>query len=634
MKHAKLLSVIVILVAIIAVAYSPFLRTLSQLSILGVSNVQLEPTGFASETGEWMGSFWLILATTSGGEEHEFLKFDNSLVSSASANRTSTGQQVVVRGNITVQIITSAPYWEREVEIARIEVTNKMYGGWVSKANVYSYGKTAESVDPVTAEVYRPTGTWILHTPFSIVVTKVGENAFTQTFGPFDSVLTDTNYVISNPADPSGKEKMLLTVHSKLLGGYGQPSLDDFVMFKAAPESFTFKGSDIVSDLSASSNSRNSYANYWFGVNDFTPQGSGLYAYAGLLENSPVILQNNLFGQSGSLLAEEYPGWYRSDDFWNYRAYPIKPDIYQDNASTTPYGKSLVNYLKDQLHYETVNWNGFYGKSFLMPNSTFNKVRLYMPFASANNLFTLRISTEFADTYVYKTSVGDFKITDAYWFTSHTKDATISDADMLIVKVRNALGSDARADIACTPSSSISNLIRINPVGDSAIIGSQEQLFQFTVTNLGTDAEVFGTILITVKDSLGNEDAKETVNVKLLKKSGTAQNRLTVYVVERDTSKMLPSMLVTIKYGVNAASKQTTLDGKAVFELANYQGLLTIYIAEDTDHQATKLDYGVGVGENTAFVYVDRKSSIPLWAIGVAAIAVIVIVALILKRKK
>jgi len=141
-----------------------------------------------------------------------------------------------------------------------------------------------------------------------------------------------------------------------------------------------------------------------------------------------------------------FPGVYREDTATDFIMKPYPAKIFEDKpqgvpvedivvegvtVEGTPFGYSLVNYLANERGHQLFTLDDFdeYNQGIEIVN---NKMRVYLPLSSFNNLVTVWISTELADAVVYQPVPAKGVITAIDWLGS----GEISDKDIAKVTVK------------------------------------------------------------------------------------------------------------------------------------------------------------------------------------------------------
>lgn len=496
---------------------------------LSVSEVRIAPEGGGFEdpsTNEWRGSFWIITATTDTKESYMLYRFNQSQSENYGQNEID-GKTIVPTAEIEIRITPRQPFWERQLEPESYLVYNRTYGTHRDYLTKQVSKLLGDSVPPLFADVLQceSDAVWILHTPFDITIKKTGDNPFTKTetidtFGGTDSI------VITNPDDNS--EKLMITTLSKSETGYGQPSMNRILIFN---ETIAFeKTTPLVKVIEFGKNSAGitisdeCFAFYWFGGGpDYLAIGdegkrdeevlyweddhSCMHAYRWGL-GFPL-------GKNNLLTDGDFPGSYRDDPggiFPEQEIKPIPAKILTDNNSTNPPGLSLVNYLVEKAGFGTMNLNAWNEGWDITSNY---KLRIYLPNGAASSLITMKISTELADSVVYRPLAGDGRIDQFFWDSTKTTKASIVDTDMAVLKVKQWASNSSKVTV--TASVPVNTPVSITPQKDAAIIEPMGvYTSNFEVSNLGVDAKQDINVTFTVTNDLGTVTDSVVLELELL----------------------------------------------------------------------------------------------------------------------
>jgi hypothetical protein len=490
---------------------------------LAVSTIYIEPTGYEdTSTHEWKGSFWVITATTDTKESFVFYQFNETEASSFGQNKIDN-KAIVPIATIKITITPRQPYWERPL---RAEdpwmVYPKTYGTYRNYITKLPSKIEETYVEALYAEVLScgVDDLWTRHTPFDVTVEKIGTNPFTQT-ERVDTIGGTEILVLTNPADSS--EKLMISNLGQLGTGYGQPSIDEIIIFEKGTESIAFDRTKVENAIKYGRNldtggvlSDESYAFYWFGGGStylapssheevrwyFDDKSPAHAVYIGALEYRKLVEDS------------DFPGSYRDDgpNFWDERALPIAADIWDDNVATNPIGLSLINYLKQKIKGE-VDLNKSWGQGWTITEG--NKLRIYMPSGAASSLITIKISTELADSVVYQPIVGNGKIEQAFWDSTKTTKSLIKDNETAVLKVKQYASKTSKLTV--TPSIPANVPVSVSPLMDSAIVDPNAvHTFQFEIRNLGTQVNQSSTVTFTITNDLGTVTDTATLDFDLI----------------------------------------------------------------------------------------------------------------------
>jgi len=590
-----------IIIAVLLMQFYP----LALLSVFSVSQITLQQQGYEdSATHEWKGSYWVLALVTDTFENYKAVSYTFNDVEAQGAN-TIGEKTLVVNSEIKVTIIPEKPYYERSMQYVTYTVYPKTYGTGMNKIITALIGKLGEdtAVPELKATVLEFTiESWKLYTPFTIQLYKNGvlkDEKHVNTLGG-----TETIILMADPGETLRVQNL-----GKLGTGLGEPNFGDVVVFDAA-HIFKVEG-DIRNEISYDK-SGYSFSNYWFGGGSYPAYSSG-GAYAGevkrwLTDGSPA----NYYVWGGinfPILTGMFPGVYSADTFTDYCMKPVAADIFNDKAKDkpvtgSPFGYSLVNYLANVRSHRLYTLSDFdeYNQGIEIKD---NKMRIYLPLSSVNNVVTVWISTELADAIVYQPVPAKGTITAVDWLGS----GEISDKDVAIVSVRQD-GKDG-GRITITASGTAGYPMSVSPITDSVILKYGEtHTFFFTVKNLGTGTAQSGTLRFTLTNDMGEQTDQKTLGFKLQPQIGD-QTILTVMLYDKESFK--PSgILVTVNYGVNSKSGVAS-NGYVTFDLGTYKGGVSIATQETDAYMAMSTTATVTAGQNSVFLMLQKKGQLFLW---------------------
>ncbi|MGB9722258.1 MAG: hypothetical protein ACPL28_12360, partial [bacterium] len=387
---------------------------------LSVTNIYIEPTGYEEpSTHEWKGSFWIVTAIVNTKESFLFYNFNQTKASSYGQNKIGD-KTIVPTATIRITITPRQPYWEIPLKNNRYLVYPKTYGAyfnyWSPEYKLRGPDKIQDIfVPPLYVDVLECdiNDVWTLHTPFDIMVEKVGQNAFTKTIEEINTVGGTNIISVENPADNS--EKMIITDLGKLGTGYDQPPFNKIIIFNKTvafeKTDDLLKAVDYWKAIDKETHTRltqENFAFYWFGGGRFKSEGK----YDVLFwpdDCSPAHCCKKPPLNYYSLVEDDdFPGSYRQDgpNPWDQRALPIAANI-----------ADLINYLQNVANFTTLNLNLFKENWTLTSE---NKLCIYLPTGAASSVITMKISSELADSVVYQPIVANGKVEQAFWDSTKT----------------------------------------------------------------------------------------------------------------------------------------------------------------------------------------------------------------------
>jgi len=613
LQHQLIMASVAFLVLVLTLGFTSQIF-LFKGTVLSVSNITIEPQGYEDPaTGEWKGSFWVILMTTDMSDQVASYKFDEA--ESEKGTNTIGDDTLVPQSTVTIRIDPEQPYYERELEIQQVMVSPKTSGAW---ANAFGgWGKMSEedaTCEPVYSGHYEfGVGSWTLHTPFKVTVLKngvqIGEKTINTVGGTGIYRIPET-----------GDEYVHITDLGKLGTGYGEPQIDNLLYFSNdyifeadayARNLIKFDGTGGLSgsDVSAfQSQDGESYSTYWFGTlrwaDDKTP--AGFLDRPGL---TPSLVDSDDFG-----------GWARRDD-WARNA--VAPPIFPGDKPT---GKMAFMSLMEYLTYKGIS-------KVSMPNwlnrievTDDKKMRLYMPFGAVSSLITVKISTELADTIVWQPLVANFEITEFPDFGDIADRITTT----ITIKCLEGGGSGT-IWLSKEPEDAP---ISINPltIGTGSMKAGDIKTFDVEILNLGTEQEISGRLRAGVKNALGTETDHAYAKFKLLKKTG-AETILTVKTIYQEDKSVVTGITITVEYAEQSKSGITNTAGQGLitFSLGSYEGNVDITSASTDIYKSQSATAHVTAGQQTTVVlelykYDEPEPEIP-WLLIIAVLVVVIVAA-------
>jgi len=611
-------------------------------SILAVSSVYIDPQyGYEDPaTGEWVGSYWMVLSTTSSYDQHIFYDF-NDVEATKYGQDTVGDKQLMPEASISIRVDVARPYVESSVTVNPYKICPDTWGrhfvfptGSNTKLPEYyawdegrnEWVKKFDGPIPQTSVTVKETvGDWLVHIPLRFTVTKIDDennvvqlvsddlqNGWWNASGP--SALKPIWFY--NPENPD--ERMKVKLEGQLGTGFSF-NFPDMLVFADRSDMVFEKTAELLNDMRYES-----YANQYAYIN---------YWYSGLGLDGEYV-QGWRTNDDGSIYVHDTSakGIFGQTGFFENWEYPLPMYIYEDPPLINGQQyKGMIHYLTDR-HRKLENWEvDKWGVGWQLGD---DYMRVNLPFNSYLWLYTLQISTELADTYVYQPSYTDGEILSARWASSNGVDATISDQDQLAVTVENIGTVEGNLWIS----------YEITPLDAPLMIsgdGKQFQTgevytFQSTAKNLGPQNEVTGSINIQLINDAGDIRDEETVTFTLLPITGVTT--LNVKVVDKsNTARLLSGISISVQYGVDSQLKTST-SGWATFELGSYQGPVEV-IADETSNYYGEAETGiVETGSNLIELRLQAKQSGEAdytWLLILAAIGSgTVIVIVILKKKK
>lgn len=510
---------------ILFLAVTVFLVPYAESSVISISRVSIDPTGYEdSTTREWRGSFWVITATVDTSESYLFFNATTSALSGLNSIQDKT---IIPASTIKITVTPRQPYWEIPLHATPYMIYPETYGTdleyWLPNKPTSKSAKSVPELD-ITVLESSSNDVWRLYTPFDVTVEKQGNNSFTQTVQISNTGGTDT-IVVSNPADDS--EKLLIQDLGKLYTGLGQPQLDEVLIID---KSLVFRQREVVNAIKYPSwsdvitpNVDENYALYWFGGGNYYKSGADRVKCWDDGTSSPKHVSAASWATIDyeSIVEEgDFPGSHRLPDVtglfgvitWK-KVEPIAASIFENNTSTTPTGLSLVGYLKKKFPSSLLDIGQLYNEGWTITSD--NKLRIYAPSFSSSSLVTIKISSELADSVVYQPIIASGRCEQAYWNSTKTTSCTLTEGDAAVLKVKQFGSKSSR--ITVKPSISNDVPISISPAMDGSVLDPDTTHdFIFQVRNLGAEAEQDASVTFTIKNDLGIVTDTQTLQLKLM----------------------------------------------------------------------------------------------------------------------
>ena len=589
---------IIVFILILIVIYAITQAPLRMLSVFSVSQITLKAQGYEDpNTHEWKGSYWVIGLVTDTLEHYEGIRYRFNDEEATGANKIGE-KTLVVNSEIEIVITPMKPYYERSMQYVTYTVYPKTYGAYLNKLAPALYkGKLGEdtAIPELKATVRQFTDeSWKLHSPFKVQLYKNGvlkDEKVVDTLGGAETIILTAD---------SPEETVKIQNLGKLGTGLGEPEFGDLIMFDYA-HIFKIEG-NIINEIQYDMDPY-SYSNYWFGGGPIYRAGTSCYVQR-WSDGTPAH-----YCVEGGLIAPletgMFPGVYRTEQWYevDYKMMPVAADIYLDKpkdkpVAGVPFGYSLINYLANKRGHRIFTLQDLdeYNEGIEVLD---NKMRVYLPLSSFNNLVTVWISTEAADAIVYQPVAAHGVITSVEWLAG----GSISDKDVAKVTVKQEGRDGGRVTVTVSGYAGLP--ISVSPTTDSAIIDYGEtHTFFFTVTNLGTATEASGTLTFTATNDMGETTSMETLGFKILPQIGE-QTILTVNLYDREGYK--PSgIAVTVNYGVDSKSAVAS-GGYATFNLGTYTGGVDIGTQETDTYKGASASATVKPGQNSVFIELERK---------------------------
>lgn len=628
-KEHIILTVLIALLVVAAVAASWYMGVFRPLNVLSVDKIEMDPEfGYEDpDTGEYKGAFWVVTFYTGSYGQHMFYKFNDAEVTAHDAN-TVDGKELDVTSEIAVDIQTDQPYMvssltETPYMVCKPCYASAWYVGWTDEEFeehvewdgsqwVTEEGRL-EQVDVTVKEVV---GDWRKIVPLTVTATKTTEDG-TVTHLEADGQreyhveAAGPNCTLpirfENPNDPD--EFFTFQLVGQLdTGQLIYPP--DMAIFR---DDLIFeKTSDLLNHIRYSTSNEEAFVHYWYGEYGTHWQQHGGGA------TSIYVRETHWPG-----VEREDPGGHPWDTYFRPRemyVYQDPPPIHGNNYN------GLISYLEDNCR-RLEDWEiNPYGRGYEI---TEDEVKIYMDYDTWRWLGTLTISTDLADAYVWKPSYACGDIIKAWWASSGKSDATISDRDKLKVEVKNTGTVKGKLYVR----------YKISPSDAPLLIGGDGKFFEvgethtFTSTakNLGPKTKVDGEILIELVNDINHVCDTETVTFTLPPITGVTT--LNVKVIDkRNPDKLLSGITISVQYGTSSDSKICN-NGWATFSLGAYQGEVTVTAEESVNYQGATKTATVQTGGNTVTLELLERGAPPVtwweewWRVIVLAVIIVAVVA-------
>jgi len=543
-------------------------------------------------------------------------EFDNTVSDDYGQDKIGD-KKLIPTATIEIKINPEQPYWERPLEVHSYNVypeTSAFWSNWIGQ-----WGKWEEwQIPRLDVDVWQfGTDYWTLHTPFKVAVYKNGE-LIGETAEPIDTI----GGVETLRIPTSGEEYITIQNLGQIGWGYTEPTFD-ILMFS---ESTVFHCSDSLINRINYDAVDLSYSNYWFGGGQHYQMewGSKMRVVQRFDDEctSPGhhFLDPDLFGRvfHRPVTDESFPGNERDGQ---YNAKPISADIWNDQPYLNPYGKSLVNYLKQ--YHDTVNLN-VWKQGYRVHDS---KLKINLPFGSMSSLVTLKISTELADTIVWNPQVGNFKVTDFH------EIGDIPDRKFGYIKIKQLSDVDSSGSVIFSVSPS--NLpVDVNPptIGTGTMTLGEEKILTFEMTNLGTETELTGTLTATINNSIGSVTDQRSVGFTLLVK-GAGNTVLTVYTLDKNTRAYVSGISLIVNWE-GGSTTGITSEGSWTYDFGAVHPLVTVTSAETPTYKSASDSKPLEVGTNSITLELILQTAPPefpwIWVLIIVVVIVVVVLAVII----
>jgi len=613
LEKKKLLIVMLITFTIVVAALQFPLRPFTVISVS--KDVWIEPEGIDDpSTEEVEGYYWIVSAKVDSTEE---IGIEDILENGTEATAPD-GKKLVAKSTITVKLEPHRPYYEVPLNYESVKVYPTTYRTWVNKlGGGYYYGKDE---DVYVAAKYVGVYTFAeevltAHTPFTVYVYKNGELIGSKYI---DTVGGTKSFTIENPAD--SKEKITITELGKLGDDY-LLTLPSLALIGSVTYAYDAR---VVEDILRYDHSSDSFSVYWFGPRViYTEYGTSYNRWKD--DDSPIGFWATDTAVGTMLQGRvEAPGWQADDDFWNRKQRPKAASFYD-----------IISYV--ERHYERQDvdiWNC--GAELVGTRYGTPKLRIYMPYGAMSSFITIRISSELADTVVWKPHVAKIKIVD---YPSSLGEIGEEKSFLVVFKQESSKRSTGRIDLTFEPQGLP---VAVIPDYLEPTLDPGETLpIYFKITNLGASSQVDGLLVITCTELY---EGKMTDQVKIpFTLLPRAQNTTTleVYAIDKETGEMVSGIPVIIRYDTKSDLKYTD-QGVAVWDLGGYTGMVSVTSGETAIYKSASATKTITPGTiNTITLYLEKREApppIPEWIIYVVVACIIagaiVVSAYLIRRKR
>jgi len=616
MKSKTVIGMLVLAIVIVASVIVGFQYGGVKLStVLAVSTIKIDPLrpGQIQSDGAYVGGYWVVLADTATAYgTHVFYQFNSSQVNQYSEGNTTnvdpvTGQKLFPQASIQLSVDVGQPYLKSDLyEYDNMLVLPATYGSsyspftgtdtYLKEYKTYDNGVWNKHNDgPILAQsvtYWRTQNNWQVVIPLDISATKIkADGTSIPLNGPSGTPSYHVEPTFSGSANlqpitfinPSDSSETITFTKVGLLSAGAWPSANSMFILR---NDLIWKDDGNVEPYvkySSSTVDRRAFVNDWFGESWGVPNWK-------THTDGSIYVDYNVYaaqwdqgsGYAGIGSSESYP-------FQTFK-YPNKVTYDQLMYSGTPYtvasGRpnslaAWLDYSKGQ-HLKPNEVNPYTG---LYQVDTDNKViKLFLNQNEFLWLYTVDISTDVADTYVWQPSYQTGVITDAHWQSGETiPHIPIAGSNTILVTVSNT--GDAPGGFIlkfATNPANAPTVIPDTPTG--AITPGQPKQVTVQVINFGGTQDVSTSITISLFND-NYEDQHSSVTVQCVFSAGGGENTY-LTVLTNDGDLPVSGIQVTIKYSTASQSEPTTY-GLKTFNLGMYTGPVTISTPEDSIYQST-----------------------------------------------
>jgi len=643
--NKKVLGLIVIAL-IIGFSVGIFFRYafLAKMNVISVSNITIAQQG-SIYNNKVIDTYWTVYGNTLGYGSHVFYEFNKSQIDQWNANKftwNGTSYDVNFDYKIVVDIEVGTPYIAIPLTVTSYTAIPKVYGDHGTITGVWdSYFKEYKEwvkdhweqrydgpLNETVVTLYEYNGeAWKIIIPMTINVSKIdstGKITKLTCDGKeavyINKVTAETTpLVFVNPANT--KEYLKFTLQGDTGGGYGVSYNTFSILNGIIDYAFEKSGMGISQYLQPT---QDSFMDYWY---------TGAYGEEWNFNKDGSIYVGGGYATSPG----QAPYYQTLTDLYFYPAKPIC--LYED----PPWKKGaycMLSYLKTKANMlqpsQLNNWG--LGNEIAVNDQGDYELRIKAPDASWQHTYTIEISTELVNAYVYQTSYAQAKIQKVWWESSGTSDSgkipVGVNVDKLFVTVENTADWGGIVYLTCKASTS-----GIGYQGNSHVFQAHETYtFTIPISNYGVTQETKGQLQISAIDGEGTVDDNATATYTLL--SGNVVTVTTLNLVVKDTSgAVVPGIVVTIKYGAQTDIGTSDIDGVVSFTLGTYTGTVNVKTIETETYQSTTVDIEVKSGINSKDIVVLKKGEIdwqkyiPYIIVGVVSAIALGTAAYALKRR-
>jgi len=619
------LGLIVLLVG--AVYYFRGYLPLSTGGNLAVSQIYIDPLRPGSEQGGlWVGGHWVVLTTTyTAYGEHCFYQFDKAQVDQYSKGNTTnlgpTGQVLLPNASIQISATVGQPYLQTHLtEFDNMKVLPATYGMHMGVISDDTYFKEYKTYDngvwnkhndgPIPEQdvtYWRTTNDWTSVVPLDITAIKINpDGSQIALLGPggattYHTVATGSGALVpfsfTNPQNPS--ETVGFQLQGQLSSGI-TPNPGSYFILRS-PD-YIFRDSQDMENyikFSSSTTDRRAFVNDWFGTMwGVNTDGSMYTNYNGLTDEWD---QSNGYPGVGSFESSVF-------DVWKY---PNKVTYDQLMYAGTPYtvasgrpnslGKYLASQKGDPLSATQINP---YTGQFTV--DTANKV-MTLPLTRNSYLwlYTVDISTQLANTYVWRPSYSTGAIQSMAWMSGQTvPHIPVGGSDTMNIAVKNTGTYTGGFTLKFVKNPSNAPLLVMD--ASFALAAGETKTIAVPVSNLGTTVDVDVHITASLWNDNNEHQGNDFTLECILSPSGGANTFLTVVTQNKDNL-YVSGISVTVQYGINSRAGLTS-NGAVTFDLGLYVGSVTVSTAETDVYWNTQATLTVTTGSNIDTITLTKKS--------------------------